>query len=543
MTPISFQKTNIWLTWASLLLTIAFVSASTASAQEPEPAVKLYLPMLFKNGNPASVIQDPVGPQPQLTPSQQDGRAINPAATGEWSAPVPWPITAIHASLMPDGRILTWDSNEDDFLNDGIDQHLSPNKTTRADMYDPIANTHSPVWADTGSDLFCSGHAHLPTGDLFISGGTTGHNFQINKTNIFSYVDDSWTLGPQMHAARWYPSVTPLANGDMLMTGGRAAKPEVYDFQNNSIRELSNVSGTSSFWPWLRMAPNGKVFYAGPSTNIYNLDVTRLGTKTSLGTRQGGTRNDGSYAIYDIGKVLVSGGSAAGISKNSATILDMNSGASSATGSMNTGRHHHNLTILADGTVLATGGNTDGSDFCSLGNSGYTAELWDPATGDWTEMDTQQITRQYHSTALLLPDARVISTGEGRAFFNCTQQYNAEFYSPPYLFNPDGSLATRPVINTIPKSIDYQDVFTIQSNQADDIDKIHLIRLGSVTHSNDQGQRLVPLSFSQSGNNLNTTAPANANIAPPGHYMVFLINDNGVPSVAEIVLLGWPSIT
>ena len=208
---------------------------------------------------------------------------------------------------------------------------------------------------------------------------------------------------------------------------------------------------------------------------------------------------------------------------------------------MSDGRRQHNLTVLADGTVLATGGNSSGADLVDLDNGVYRAELWDPATGQWQNQASMQVTRQYHSTALLLPDGRVLSSGGG-VCGQCNQvgylAKNAEVFSPSYLFDDSGQPATRPVISSAPGDVAYNSPFAVSTPNAASISKVALVRLGAVTHSVNMEQRYVPLSFTSGGGTVTPTAPANANVAPPGPYMLFVIDGNGVPSVAKIVNVG-----
>jgi hypothetical protein len=138
-------------------------------------------------------------------------------------------------------------------------------------------------------------------------------------------------------------------------------------------------------------------------------------------------------------------------------------------------------------------------------------------------MDAQAAPRAYHSTAVLLPDGRVLSAGQTSG----TQQTTAEIYSPPYLF-----AGTRPTIATAPQVVGYGTSFAIATPEAGTIDDVELIRPGSVTHGVSFDQRSVDLRFSRGTGSLDVEAPASGRVAPPGWYMVFILR-NGVPSVAR----------
>jgi regulation of enolase protein 1 (concanavalin A-like superfamily) len=239
--------------------------------------------------------------------------------------------------------------------------------------------------------------------------------------------------------------------------------------------------------------------------------------------------------MYDDGKVLLMGGNpcdfyvrCGALPTATAEVIDLNSSTPTwrYTGSMVTGgRKLHNATLLADGKVLVTGGSRGSEDPNTRPtNPAYESELWDPTTGTWTQMASLTTTRSYHSIALLLPDARVLSAGGdfGGA--------SAEIYSPPYLFN-----GTRPTITSAPTNVTYGQSFFVGTPDAASISNVTLIALSSVTHGFNMGQRINRPAFSQASNGLNITAPSNANTTPPGYYMLFILNSNGVPSVASIV--------
>jgi hypothetical protein len=188
-------------------------------------------------------------------------------------------------------------------------------------------------------------------------------------------------------------------------------------------------------------------------------------------------------------------------------------------------RTQHNLTLLPDGTVLVTGGGLN-SDVFDPDAPVLTPELWDPATETYKLLAPMQVPRIYHSTALLLPDGRVLSAGGGR--FG-PSHLDAEFYSPSYLFK-----GPRPAISSAPATIGYGANFFV-GTAATNISAVNLLRLGAVTHAFNQNQRIVKLTFQPTGGGLTVQAPSTANLAPPGHYMLFILDANGVPSVASIV--------
>jgi hypothetical protein len=140
--------------------------------------------------------------------------------------------------------------------------------------------------------------------------------------------------------------------------------------------------------------------------------------------------------------------------------------------------------------------------------------------------------REYHSTAVLIPDGRVVISGMGADFGNVPNETSAEFFSPSYLFK-----GARPTVTQSPSKILYGSNFSIATPNAAGIATVVLIRTGEVTHAFDQNTRYVPLVFQQGSGILTVSAPANGNVAPPGHYMLFLVNNAGVPSVAPIIQL------
>jgi hypothetical protein len=450
----------------------------------------------------------------------------SPKPTGQWSGPYSWPLVGIHASLMANGKVLTW---EDETTNPA------------SSVWDPLTNTFTPV-PYTSQDLFCSGHTELRDGRILVGGGHITNYVGINNSTLFDPVAQTWSSAPLLSYARWYPTLTLLPDGRALITSGaincdgcNADTPEVYDPTANTWTKLTGATLHLPIYPHMFVLPDGRVLNSGSyelPTPARVLDVNAQ-TWTTVDSH---SYDGGSAVMYLPGKILKSGTSATSDapytnSASTAYVLDMtqSSPAWRTTTSMAYARTYHNLTSLPDGTVLATGGELTTDPFDQT-QGVYAAELWSPTTEKWTTMASMQIERVYHSTALLLPDGRVLSAGSGEYGSGSTDQRNAEIYSPPYLFK-----GPRPVITSAPSTLQYGHPFTVQTPNASTIASVSLIRLGSVTHGFNQNQRFLPLTFTAGSGNLSVTAPANANLAPPGYYMLFLVDTNGVPSVAAIL--------
>jgi hypothetical protein len=450
----------------------------------------------------------------------------DPSQTGRWSRPLAWPVVGLHLVLLNTGEVLTWDH--------GVGAHV----------WNPAAGTFTPV-PNSSTDLFCAGHAALSDGRILVIGGDatpTGH-LGTADVNIFDPQTKTWTPAAPMAYARWYPTATALPDGRVLATSGAqefvggyviADVPEVYDPVANSWTQLNNAALAVTFYPYMFLLPDGRVVDAGADEGP---EVTRvLDIVAQTWTTIDPTIVDGgSAAMYLPGKILKTGSSEAnpdasgGAASTNAYVLDMTQPAPlwRTTTPMNFPRVFHTLTLLPDGNVLATSGsrvstNTDPT------LAVYEAELWSPGTEQWSTMSPMQIPRTYHSSALLLPDARVLVAGSGIS--TGPNQLNAQIFSPPYLFK-----GPRPVIAAAPNSIQYGTTFTVDTPDAANIQSVALIRPGAMTHTFDEEQRYLSLDLQLVGNGIQIQAPANANLAPPGYYMLFIVNTSGVPSVASFV--------
>jgi galactose oxidase-like protein len=235
--------------------------------------------------------------------------------------------------------------------------------------------------------------------------------------------------------------------------------------------------------------------------------------------------------MYEPGKILVAGGgdSSGAIPQNSAETIDLSKTAPTwrSIAPMAFNRQNHNATLLPTGEVLVLGGTSIG--FNDPAGSVHAAEVWNPTTGVWTTLASNTVARMYHSTAVLLPDGRVLHTGSGEGKREVNQR-NAEIFSPPYLFK-----GSRPTIAGAPASVSYGETFNVQSPEAEDITDVTWVRLGATTHAFDENQRFNRLKFTAGSSALSVKAPADPNLAPPGHYMMFILDGEGVPSRAKIV--------
>jgi hypothetical protein len=466
---------------------------------------------------------------------------------GYFAPPVSWPLVAVHASTLPNGKVLTWaGAHPEGGAHEG--EYMIEKTTSAVDLWNPATNTHTRV-DNTNQDLFCSGHTLNADGLLIVTGGNNGvapgqTTFSGAKTT-FSYYSfgNRWTQLPDMADGRWYPTATTLANGEVITMGGMNFASDATNFipevlqLNKTWRLLNNANiayKASELYPWNHVAPNGQLFNSGPRVTMGYLDTEGEGQWSLPSTRDNLYRFYGTSVMYGIGKLLVLGGLS-----SSAEIIDLNKNAQvTPIDSMKTTRTFMNATLLPNGEVFVNGGNTDG-DMNSDTNSVYSSEIWNPNTTQWSRGASATVPRNYHSTSLLLPDGRVLTTGSRMCGPGCTSNHlNAEIYYPPYLFKKDGSgqFAVRPKIVGSMTTAKYGNIFSMRLNANTNINRITMIRMGSTTHAFNMDQRFLDLNFIRVGStDLRAYSPTNANIAPPGYYMVFAINDQGVPSQAAII--------
>jgi hypothetical protein len=451
----------------------------------------------------------------------------DPAVFGQWSDVIEAQVVPVHLHLLPTGKVLYWQNG---------------GQSDQVRLWDPMTETIGTP-ALPGYDTFCTGHSFMADGRLLVTGGHESDFEGLPNASLYDSFTDSWTPLPPMNEGRWYPTNTTLANGSVLVLGGDIMQgvvnplPQIWQSDSGTWRNLTNVQDVplgvddDGIYPRQFLIPDGRVFKVGPQKETVYLDTIGLGAWVYGPSSNFGTRSYGSSVLYDAGKILIVGG---GEFPPTATseVINLNDAVPAwrFVDSMAFARRHLNATLLPDGNVLVTGG-TSSPGFNDAAKAVHAAEIWDSQAETWLPMAAMHLPRVYHSTAILLQDGRVLVGGGGRpAPTGHIDNTNFEIYSPPYLFR-----GARPSIAAAPEVIIYGQAFTVQTPEASSIESVNFLRLPSATHAFDQNQRMVRLSFSQTSNELNVTAPVDPNLAPPGHYMLFILTDAGVPSVASIL--------
>jgi hypothetical protein len=464
------------------------------------------------------------------TPSNEASATVSDpqASIGVWSAPVNLPNIMQHAILLPgSSKIL--------YFEDGAG----------ARVLNPDTGQTTPV--PVGSNLFCAGHTLLVDGRPFVIGGDgpTDSAMGIPDTNIFDPAANAWTRVSDMNFARWYPTATSLPDGRKLALSGSnngcltcfVQTPEIYDTATNTWTEMApSADANIPYYPFVYILPDGRLVQVGATEQATSTQALNFQTET-WATIDSRVIDAGSSTMYAPGKILKAGTASDGntpvrpASPNT-YVIDM-TGASPAwrqVGSMANPRAFLNLTTLPNGNVLATGGEST-ADGTILANAVKAAESWSPTTEQWTTLASEQIERLYHSIAMLLPDGRVLVGGGGNdgAVPNSPSY---EIFSPPYLFQ-----GPRPAITSAPSAVGYAENFTVETPDAARITSAALFAPAAVTHSFDENARRVPLTMSIGSGSVQLQSPPNGNVAPPGYYMLFLIDSTGVPSVASWIKL------
>ena len=476
------------------------------------------------------------------------GAMAQVSVQGQWTTlPPAVPINPIHAVLLNGGKILVVaGSGNCPPSQSGCPSGppYGPANGSGALLLDPV--TGQTLQQFTVSwDMFCNAMVLLQDGRVLIDGGTIQYdpfhgaaNASLFEPSISTFSD----VQPTLHG-RWYPSLLTLADGRVMTfsgleeSGGTNLAVEFYTI-GSGWSTTYNANWTPDLYPRLHLLPDGKVFYSGAQTKSRLFDPsTTTWSSVIATTNYSGIRTYGTSVLlplspannYDPKVIIMGGGNP---STASTEIIDMGSSvpAWQYGPPMSQPRIEMNAVILPNGKVLALGGSLydEQNSTASLN-----ADLYDPVSNTFSSAGVYVYPRLYHSVALLLPDGTVWSAGGNPSRGHYVPQQ--EIYKPSYLFNPDGTAATRPTVTSAPSSISYSSAFTVQTPDSANVSKVVLVRNGNVTHAFGMDQRLVELSFTPDIGSISVTAPPNGNIAPPGYYMLFILNNSGVPSIAKFV--------
>jgi galactose oxidase len=494
----------------------------------------------------------------------QDGVAAastNASVVGSWGPTIGFPIDPVAAALVPGDRLVVWSANAAESFDD---TNAEPYTMTAVYNLATGAISQSTV-TDTGHNMFCPGVSILPNGNLLVSGGIGNQ-----QTSIYNVSTGAWSAGPMMNIGRGYQGQTTLSDGQAFTLGGswvwgntpRGGKlGEVYS-GNGAWRELIGVPANPIYTNdaagvyradnhgWFIASSGGSVFQAGPSAQMHWITTTGAGSITDAGARgTAGDEMNGDAVLFDVNKILASGGAPDYENSNAVTssnVIDISGGPGStptvtATAPLNFARGFSNSVVLPTGNVFTVGGESYPITFDDA-TSVLSPELFNPATNNWTVMATGPTPRNYHSVAVLLPDGTVFSGGGGLCGSTCKVNHpDGQIWSPPYLFNADGSLATRPKIVSAPATATTGQTITVTTDSP--VSSFDLMRYGEATHTVDNDQRRIPLSInSQSGDTYTMTIPADPGVALPGPYMLFAVNGAGTPSVAATVMVSTPAV-
>jgi hypothetical protein len=481
---------------------------------------------------------------------------------GYWDVlPFDAPARAMHAVVLHNGNVLfiAGSGNSEELFNAG---------EFRTALYQPYTGTFIDV--PTPADLFCAGHVQLPDGRVLVMGGNKNYpapDYSIGYGGLRdSYIYDPATNAYQqindMIAGHWYPSATILGNGDVISLGGLGEDSggiviaEYFDYSEQRWLSFPETNQNWAFWglyPAMILMQDGRLFYTGSHVFGPGLDGTgasiydyESGSIVDVPGLQRKDERDQSMSVLlppaQDQRVLTVGGSLPEINPDANRLVDIIDlkqpnpmyvpGPLLPTGYLDggvpqteeQGKKYVSLVILPDGTVFESGGGMH-----TQASPVYGASVFDPVTNTWTKMAPNPTAHTYHSVSFLLPDGRVMIMGNNKA--DGSYDTHMSVYSPPYLFK-----GPRPQIT----SIDNRE-WSYGSTQEITVDtpivKASLIRPAAVTHSSDPNQRYVELPLSVAGNTIGLNVTSNPNIAPPGWYMLFVVNANGTPSVAEWVHL------
>ena len=452
---------------------------------------------------------------------------------GQWGAVKRWPFVFASASNLPDGRIATWGGNKRNSFRGGT--------YTYTGVWDPITDQVTEYGYNEHS-MFCGVPTMREDGTVFVAGGEGPTN---NRTSLFDYRTNTWTHIATANVGRWYNGSLQLPNGQVFMALGSEGSryPERWtegigwewltgiDLQGPILDHAGYR--TEHWFPQLTLAPSGDILHVGPTPEMHWIDPAGNGKIREAGAGITGWdvyAQSGGMVMFDKGKVLTLGGS---LGQNRVTIVDMNSDTPQVTpvANLDKPRVSANAVMLPSGEVFVVGGTLTDVGFSDSG-SVLTPEIWNPQTHKWRPVANHAVPRNYHSVALLMTDGRIFSGGGGLC--GCAADHpDHQIYSPPYLFNADGSLATRPIIDDAPDVVTFGQTIDVQTSS--DIQQFSLIKMTGITHAYSSDLRFLKVPFSGDNGQYQLMLDDNSNVLTPGYWMLFALNSQGTPSVAKVI--------
>lgn len=510
-----------------------------------------------------------------------------PHPDGLWTTlPQTMPINPIHAALLHTGKILVL-SGSGNCPPTEAGCPAGPQYSQGAALLD-LSNDNVTTMPTTW-DMFCNGMSIMQDGRVLINGGTKGYGALavvgvqgdvpftgLPNASIFDPSSESFIdIAPTAHG-RWYPTLTELNDGTVMTTSGLNDTDgtdnntsEIWNGQQWSAQipgnpNIANFSGFQfPLYPRMHLLPTGHVFYSAPSSATLDFNPTsQVWTLVAWTIYPGqndpnGERTYGTSVLLPLTpqnnyspKVMIMGGD--NPATNTTELIDLSAAGAQISAAcptyapcwvqgpaMSQSRVEMEGTLLPNGKVLVDAGSAQDENAAT---ASLQAEIYDPVANAFSSAGSNAFPRLYHNTQLLLPDATVLLTGGNPA--QGVFQSQIEIYQPSYLFNADGSPAYRPQsASNTPSSITYGQTFSLSTPDASTISTVVLMKAGSVTHSFDMDQRYVGLSFTpgQASGSISVTAPSNSNLAPPGYYMLFLVNQAGTPSLASWVQVSGPA--
>jgi hypothetical protein len=461
------------------------------------------------------------------------------AEQGIWElAPCDSMTLAVHFALLHTGKLLIFSGS-----GNYPPRHASHTYGSTLWDYQGGGFSSPPI----SYDMFCCGQATLPSGDVLSAGGTKNYDSPWEgeqEAAVFSATGEMWTNVASMADGRWYPTLVSLGDGSVAAFSGTNVAgtglnvvPEIFDPGSATWSAVTaRINAAWPLYPHLFLLKDGRIFWTGgclgnPSIGPEILDLGSLSTWSVAGLSLPANRDQGGSVILppaqDQRFMVIGGLGGAGAIAN-CDIVDLSSGAGSfaPTGALHYGRTRLNAVLLPDRTVFVSGGGRQGES-----NPVLQSEIYEPATGAWSDAATATVPRLYHSVAALLPDGRVATAGSNPD--RGDDELRIEVFHPSYLFR-----GPRPFIEHVTQNMHYGHTYQLKTPQAKHVKWVQVIRPMATTHSCDTQQRLIDVPFEQhSFCELRIHITDEANIAPPGWYMLSIVDEGRIPSVAKWVHL------